>query len=91
MTKISQDIPTYSAFKERELAREDSHLSVPRVLEDSIPGTAFCLGNVTVVFTAIPPTLPGGSSMRMEKKPCYQLSDTPSALLLKGHKGKLDE
>lgn len=33
-------------------------LSVPRVLQDRVPGATFALGNVTILFIAIPPPLP---------------------------------
>lgn len=37
-------------------------LSVPRVLQDSVPGATLCLGNVTIIFIAIPSPLPTGNS-----------------------------
>lgn len=57
-----------SASKGTDFAREGSHLSVPRVLKDSIPGTTLCLGNVTIIFTAIPPPLPEECSGEKQKK-----------------------
>lgn len=49
-------------WKETGFAWAGSHLSVPRVLQDSIPGATFGLGNVTIIFSAIPPPLPAGEN-----------------------------
>lgn len=56
-----------SAWKEPKPAREGSHLSVPRVLEDGVPGVAFCLGHVAVIFVAIAPPLPEERSGKQKK------------------------
>lgn len=57
-----------SALKETKCAQEGSHLSVPRVLKDGIPGTTFGLWNMTVIFITIAPPLPEESSGRKKEK-----------------------
>lgn len=73
-----------SALKETKSVQEGSHLSVPRVLKDSIPGTTFGLWNMTVIFIAIAPPLPEERSGRKKRKKDYQ---PPAVLLVLSFKG----